>query len=358
MNQSETFAFAHGGPAGRGILRASPENFVVDEVLGFEPESEGEHVWLHLRKRGENTAWVARRIAALAGLPEREIGYSGLKDRHALTSQWFSVPVAPAREPDWTRLEDEGLSLLAVTRHGRKLRRGTHQANRFEIVVRGVECDETLLADRLDAVTRLGVPNYFGEQRFGRAGGNLDKVLAMFARRYRPKGRSESSLLLSSARSWLFNHVLDARVADGSWNRLMPGEVAMLDGTHSVFSVEDASDQALVARCEAFDIHPTGPLWGQGEPMSTGECRALEMTQAQQRHAQLAEGLAAAGLRQERRSLRLLAGGFSARHVPGEDGMCLHLSFALPAGTFATVVLREILATTEARQAGQPDRNS
>lgn len=334
---------AHGAPLLRARFRQSPEDFVVEEIDAFDASGAGEHLLLTVEKRGLNTAFAARRIAEWAGVPESAVGHAGLKDRHALTRQRFSVQLPGRADPPLEALafEDaasgEALRVLAAKRHARKLPRGALAGNRFVLTLRGVEADAAAVDTRLAAIRERGVPNYFGEQRFGREGGNLARAQAMFAgRRVR---REERSLLLSAARSELFNRVLARRVDGGVWDRGLEGEVWMLDGRRSVFGPEPF-DAALVARLAAFDIHPTAPLWGRGELRSTGEARALELAALEGDTAmRLRAGLEAAGLAQERRATRLRPAAL-AWEWP-EPGV-LQLRFALPPGTYATSVLAEI----------------
>ncbi|WP_147652823.1 tRNA pseudouridine(13) synthase TruD [Vulcaniibacterium gelatinicum] len=328
---------AHGGAVLAADIRTVPEDFLVEELPGFEPSGAGEHLLLTVEKRGMNTAFAAQRIARWAGIPEHGVGYAGLKDRHAVTRQRFSVHLPGRAEPDLAALEAEGLRVLAAARHARKLPRGALAGNRFVLVLRNVQGERAAIEARLRAIAARGVPNYFGEQRFGREGGNVGKALAMFAgRRVR---REERALLLSAARSALFNRVLAARVADGSWDRGLDGEVWMLEGSHSVFGPEPWSE-ALAARLTAWDIHPTGPLWGAGELRTGGAARAVEeATLADADMLALRAGLEAAGLRQERRALRVRPAELRAEWP--QDGM-LRLAFALPAGCYATAVLAEL----------------
>jgi tRNA pseudouridine13 synthase len=201
--------------------------------------------------------------------------------------------------------------------------------------LRDVVGDAEAIDARLAAIAAQGVPNYFGEQRFGRDGGNLAAARAMFAGRRVP--RDKRSILLSAARSEIFNAVLAQRVARGDWARGLSGEVWMLDGSHSVFGPVPM-DATLEQRCTALDIHPTGPLWGAGELRSAEAVRALE-AEAAQASADLAAGLEQAGLRQERRALRLPVANLAwARPAPD----VLQLEFFLPAGTYATTVLHAL----------------
>lgn len=333
---------AHGDAVLQARLRAAPEDFVVDELPGFEPSGQGEHLLLTVRKRGMNTAHAARCIAQWAGVGEIAIGYAGLKDRHAVTTQRFTVHLPKRNAPaiETLAIDDasgERLEVLDHAWHAKKLPRGALAGNRFVLVLRDVEGDRSAVNARLGAIATRGVPNYFGEQRFGRGGGNVAAALAMFAgRRVR---REQRSVLVSAARSELFNRVLAARIRGGCWDAALDGEVWMLDGTRSVFGPQPLDD-ALAARLDAFDIHPTGPLWGEG-PLRTQSAAAeleLEALAADDACA-LRAGLERAGLRQERRALRLRPQVLQWRWL---DGASLELSFALPPGTYATAVLAEL----------------
>ena len=328
---------AHGPAVVRARLRATPEDFRVDERDAFEASGQGEHLLLTVEKRGMNTAFAAKRIAAWAGIPEMGVSYAGQKDRHAVTRQRFIVHLPKKIAPDIATLESDDLRVLASAWHARKLPRGALAGNGFVLTLREVEGERGAIEDRLRAIAARGVPNAFGEQRFGRAGDNVAQALAMFDGR-RVK-REQRSMLLSAARSALFNRVLDARIADDTWDRALEGEVWMLDGSRSVFGPE-AFDDALAARLAAFDIHPTGPLWGAGELRSTGTARALESDAiADEQSMQLRAGLEAAGLKQERRSLRLRPTALQWEW-PAHD--VLRVSFDLPPGSYATTVLAEL----------------
>lgn len=338
--------FAFGGPPLNGVLRARPEDFEVEEVLGFEPSGAGEHLMLWVEKRGANTEWVARQLARIAGIGPVGVGFAGLKDRHAVTRQWFSLHLPGRDAPDFAATPVEGVRVLAAHRHARKLPRGALAGNRFRLVLREVAGDHAGAAAVLARIATEGLPNAFGEQRFGREGGNLDRARAMFAGRR--VDRAERGILLSAARSAIFNRALAARIVDGSWNRLLEGDVAQLDGSGSVFGPV-VPDAELAARCAALDLHPTGPMWGRGEPRSTLGVRALEEAAAAGL-PDLAAGLAAADLRQERRALRVRVEALAHR----VDGDALHLDFGLPAGAYATALVRELLAE---RPAGRDERH-
>ncbi|SCZ56063.1 tRNA pseudouridine(13) synthase TruD [Thiohalomonas denitrificans] len=331
------WAFAHGGPAGTGVIRTAPEDFRVDEIPLVTPDGAGEHVLLHVEKRGANTDFVARLLTRLAGVRPVDVSFAGMKDRHAVTTQWFSVRLGGSDEPDWSALESDEVRILDSIRHGRKLRRGALKGNRFSLVVREVEADRGELQERLEIIKAQGVPNYFGPQRFGRGAGNLDRAEALFRGEFRERNRTKRGLYLSAARSWLFNRVLSERVLTNTWNRPLTGEVLMLDGRSAVFPGE-ADDSALPGRVGAGEIHPTGPLWGEGHRMPAEDALRLE-DQVLTGLDSFKEGLEAARLKQERRALRL-----PVRHLEWNlQTDTLEIAFQLDPGTYATTVLRELL---------------
>jgi len=328
---------AGGVAAGTARLKGTPEDFVVEEELGFEPSGDGPHHFLFVEKTGCNTQWVADRLAAHAGVRPREVGYAGLKDRHARTRQWFSVPLRDAAPTEWNGFEAAGVMLLTVTRNRRKLRRGALRGNRFELRLRDVRADPDVLEEGLRRLAVAGAPNYFGAQRFGRGVGNLELARRLFEGG-RP-GRREREFALSAARAWLFNQVLARRVGDGSWHRALDGEVLILDGRGSVFAA-DVVDETLAARVAAGELHPTGPLWGRDGPRPGGGAAAAEQAAAAD-WGWLAAGLEAAGLQMARRSLRLWPREFEWGREQGD----WRLAFTLPAGEYATTLVREVLAT-------------
>ncbi|MGV8922300.1 MAG: tRNA pseudouridine(13) synthase TruD [Thermomonas sp.] len=342
---AEELARAHGAPVLCARIRTTPEDFRVDELDAFEASGSGEHLLLTIEKRGMNTAFAAKCIAQWAGVAESAIGQAGMKDRHAVTVQRFSVWLPKRIAPDIDALQSDELRVLGHAWHSRKLPRGALAGNRFRLVLRSMDGGSEAIDARLQRIATFGVPNYFGEQRFGRGGGNVAKAIAMFAGgRAR---REERSMLLSAARSELFNRVLDARVADATWNTALEGEVWMLDGSRSVFGPEPMSAD-LQARLEAFDIHPSGPLWGEGDLRSTGDAAACELRSLEGDTAmRLRIGLEKAGLKQERRALRLRPDALEWEWL-GADSLVL--TFELPPGCYATTVLRELGGITDVAQ--------
>ena len=284
---------AHGGACGSAVLKAVAEDFQVDEVLDIPLSGAGEHLWLWVEKRNLNTEEAARRLARAAGVPVRNISYAGLKDRQALTRQWFSLHLPGKADPALTGAEDETLMILQSGRHQRKLQRGAHSANGFTLRLTELKADHAELDARLERIKREGVPNYFGLQRFGHEGGNVHGAREYADRQQLPVQRNLRSRLLSAGRSYLFNRVLAERVAAGSWNQARVGDLLAFTDSRSFF------------------------------PAGEAECSDPRLI------------------------LRLPMGGLSW-HYPEPD--ILQLEFVLPTGCFATAVVRELVSL-----AGQTD---
>ncbi|WP_415880099.1 tRNA pseudouridine(13) synthase TruD [Methylomonas sp. TEB] len=327
--------YAYGGPSGTGAIKTEPEDFVVEEILSFEPEGSGEHVFLHIEKIGENTEYVARQLARHAGVRQHDVSYAGLKDRHGRTRQWFSVWLPGKADPDWSAIETDRLQVLQTVRHARKLKRGVLAGNRFTLLIRNWTGDQELAEKQLQHIKAQGFPNYFGPQRFGHHGQNIDRALAMFAGA--KVKREQRSLYLSAARSYLFNLILARRVEQANWQRAISGDVFKLDGSNSCFT-GDTNDVSLSARVEQGDIHPTGIMWGRGGKIATAEAGAIESAVIAA-NAAVADGLIAFDLEADRRALRALPQDMAWQWLDNQ----LKLSFNLPAGSYATALLREII---------------
>lgn len=326
-------AYPHAG--GSGTFRQSAQDFIVREQLPFEPDGAGEHLLIQIEKTDQNTDWIAKWLARSAGVERRDVGYCGLKDRHAVAYQWFSVP-ATHGEPDLSEPPD-GTVLLQTVRHGRKLRPGSHSANAFTLVLRDIKNAEQIEA-QLQAVQAGGCPNGFGLQRFGRGGGNLQSALEWFSGAKKPK-RHQRGHYLSAARSAIFNGVLARRVTDGSWCTAIEGDLLNLAGSGSVFPL-DTADPLIAGRLAEQDIHITGPLWGKGEAVKEVQTQAREGEWLGEQERALCVGLEANGLRAERRALRMCPADLQWEW--SDEQRQLALSFVLPPGQFATAVLHEL----------------
>ncbi|GGL94843.1 tRNA pseudouridine(13) synthase TruD [Pseudomonas asuensis] len=339
---------AHGPACGTAVLKATAEDFQVNEVLDIPLEGEGEHLWLWIEKRGLNTEEAARRLARAAGVPLRAISYAGLKDKQALTRQWFSLHLPGKTDPELSAAESDALSILKRVRHRRKLQRGAHAANGFTLRLTELLADKRMLEERLSKMATEGVPNYFGLQRFGYDGGNLDEARHFAQQGSLPEQRNRRSRILSAARSYLFNQILAQRVTAGNWNTARVGDLLAFTDSRSFFPAGEA--ECSDPRLAALDLHPTGPLWGEGDSPAGGSVQQEEQGVAADA-AELSAWLGNAGLRHERRILRLPINGLSW-HYPEPD--ILQLDFVLPAGCFATVVVRELVSLGTAGQTDTP----
>lgn len=319
----------------KGQFKSAVDDFKVDEIMGVELSGEGEHLWLQVEKTDCNTDWAARILAQQAGIKLHGVSYAGLKDRFGITCQWFSLHLPGKDNPEFCELEKEGIRILQQGRHRQKLKRGGLQGNRFALKIRHLQAQPDKLENRLQDIAQSGVPNYFGRQRFGFDMGNLHKAEKMFAGHYRRLKKHQRSLYLSAARSWIFNSILSARIQQQNWNQYLPGDVLMLAGKSACFADDGSAD--IARRIEQGELHPTGAMWGDGESQAAADCAVLEAEQADKTPA-LKQGLIDARLKHERRALRLMVNNMSWQI--GEDNLAL--SFDLPPGAYATMVLREI----------------
>jgi len=329
----------------QGMLKIKPEDFQVDEIPLVSPSGEGEHIYLHIKKREVNTHWVSRLLAEKFGVKELDVSYAGQKDRYAVTTQWFSI-YAPKVEMvlESRPFPDEDIEILAQTRHSKKLRRGDHIGNRFEIVLRDIKSSESetenegidhlkqAVEDNLQKIKLNGVPNYFGLQRFGRGGGNMDQALAMLTGQRREKNRQKKSMYLSAARSYIFNQVLGARIEQGLWGKPLAGDIDT-----SANETQNASQA-------------TAPMWGRGRLNSQAETLALEKNIAEPLE-DLCNGMEHAGLNQERRAIVSSIENMQWQWLESDESTVgLKISFALASVHYATSVLQEFINVIE------PDR--
>ncbi|MEM1261846.1 MAG: tRNA pseudouridine(13) synthase TruD [Pseudomonadota bacterium] len=335
-------------------MRAELADFRVVEQLGFEPDNDGPHTWLNVRKLGATTPWVAKQLAEHCGIAVRDVGYSGLKDRHAITEQWFSVPL-PA---DDSRLQAGEIApdveIVARVPARRKLKRGTHRGNDFELIIRDTALTDNTLAARIDAIRRDGFPNYFGPQRFGREFGNLG--LADRAVRGQKLRGPKREYAISAARSFLFNGFVGQRVAERLLLDWQEGDRASLDGSRSHFSV-DLDDPDLMSRTANGDIHPSATLWGREGSLLAGPAANREQALIRELGKEawcdwLERGRSTSMLRPVRVRASALTYQYDAANAR------LRLQFGLPAGSFATALLAEIVDVRDVRAHSRVSSNT
>jgi len=343
-----SLAYANGESRCTGVYKVQPQDFVVEEQIAFSLSGEGEHLWCWVEKTGENTDWVSHQLAKWAGVPTSRIGVAGQKDRHAVTRQWFSIQLPGMDDPNPEDLGLDSVKILKMVRHQRKLQTGGLKGNRFELVIREIkgECDG--LESRLEAIKIHGVPNYFGEQRFGNQGRNLPKATEFFSGALTRVKRNQKSMYISAARSWLFNLILSERIQQGTWNQFVAGDVVQLDGSSKWF--EDDGSENLAERVQQLDLHPTGAMVGRGELPSKLSVLALEQTILES-FSEWIEGLEKLGLKQDRRALRVMPEDVAWQWLEsGAEEKRLKVCFSLPSGSYATMVLRELLQVDDAQR--------
>jgi tRNA pseudouridine13 synthase len=333
------------GPAAlHGITRSVPEDFEVFEDLGFEPTGEGEHLLLQVEKAGMTTPELVARIAVDYSIAPRLIGFSGLKDKHAVTTQWLSLHLPGKQHAEVQARPTDGYRILRAVRHRARLRRGTHKSNLFRLRIRGVNALPAVSVEQLDAVAAGGMANYFGPQRFGRGGANVEQALEKLDRgRTR---RQQRSLLLSALRSLLFNEVLALRISEDCWRRPVDGDVFMLRGSRSIFSAP--LDDDLRHRFEQLDISSSASLHGGGRCLLQGAAQQFEL-RVQARHPQIVACLERQGARLQMRPLRVAVEDFDYRLERASSS--LFLQARLPAGSYATSLLAHFVNASEGAQA-------
>jgi len=323
-------------PSSSARIRVEPEDFIVKEDLGYEPEGEGEHHYLYIRKRGENTDWVARQLANFCQVSPRDVAYAGKKDRHALTEQWFSVHLPGSRRVlNWALFGGDSIQVLKASKHKRKIKLGNLRGNRFAIRLRELT-QQTEFASRLEHI-KNGVPNYFGEQRFGQEGGNLVKGLQMLNGELDERQRVKRGLYISAVRSQLFNTVVAARLNGSGLRAPLQGDVLIEPYTQKCEHWDRLSD-SQTRRFEANQSVLSAPLWGKGELYTQDEARIFEQSVLTPYQA-VCDQLASLGLRQERRAALLVPQRVAVHNEA--DGQWV-IEFDLPSGCFATSVLREL----------------
>lgn len=329
--------FAHGRPTSYGQLKVLTEDFCVEENLGFDLTGEGEHLFLLIEKKGLNTEDMLKILGQTLSLPYKAISYAGLKDKSAKTSQWFSLHLPGVSDPNLDSLNTTNYRLLQAKRHNKKLRIGALKENHFTIKISDFNYDETVLLSRMEQIKAHGVPNYFGPQRFGYNGSNLERAKEVLLGNKKIKNRHLRGIYYSAARAFLFNQIVSLRVEESCWNSPVKGDLMMLAGSNSVFQL-DTVDDAIKQRISEHDVAPAACLWGKGKELLTEQALQIQ-NQALAAWSQWCVSLEQHGLIKSYRSMVLYP-----ENLQFSDNV---FSFTLPSGTYATTVLRELLYTLD-----------
>ncbi|BFT29082.1 tRNA pseudouridine(13) synthase TruD [Alteromonas sp. D210916BOD_24] len=351
---TDHWQYYYAKPVSTGIFKFQAEDFQVVEDLGYEPCGEGEHQFVFIEKINTNTAFVAEQLARFVKLPLRQITYAGRKDKYAVTQQWFGIHAPGKPDFDFSSFDLEGVRVLKQVRHNRKLRTGQLKGNHFTITLRQVLHPEAI-EERLQDIAQQGVPNYYGEQRFGvmrlnemgevQRGGNLVMAERM-VNGETIRHRNKRSMALSALRSWLFNEMLSARLAQGQFDTVLDGDALMLTGSNSFFihssggEKESKEQQDAQHRYDTKDICPSAPLWGKGELPTRATAFSLEQNVANT-NSEVIDFLSQCGFEQERRAIKIWPSQLQWQ----SKGDTFTVSFSLPSGCFATSVLRECVET-------------
>ena len=321
-------------PKQTALLKAECADFVVKEQLGYDMSGDGEFVALKVRKTDCNTLFVGEQLAKFAGISARNMSYAGLKDRKAVTEQWFSLQMPGQPTPDFSQFSLEGVEILDVTRHQRKIRIGSLQGNHFEILLRNVEETDELKV-RLDFLAKNGFPNYFTEQRFGRDGNNLTQALRWANGEIKVKDRNKRSFYLSAARSEIFNLIVAKRIELGLAQQVLNGDILQLNGSHSWFVVDESEDLAqLQQRLVQQDVLLTAPLIGEEEKSAVDFEHEIFA-----QHQALFDLMRQERMKAARRAILMQPQHFQWQFEPNG----LRLQFDLPAGSYATALIRELV---------------
>ncbi|CAK9885842.1 MAG: tRNA pseudouridine synthase D [Candidatus Erwinia impunctatus] len=337
-------AWFYGQPTAHGVIKTTAEDFVVIEELGYQPDGEGEQLLLRVRKRGANTRFVADALAKYAGIPAREVSFAGMKDRHAVTEQWFCLRLPGKMTLDFSAFQLEGCQILQIARHRRKLRTGGLQGNHFRLIVREVTGRDEV-EQRLSLIEEGGFPNYFGEQRFGFQGNNLQQAERWAKGNLQVRDRNKRSLLLSATRSVMFNQVTSERLRlQPGKPQVITGDALQLAGRGSWFVAQEDELPELQARVERHELSITAPLPGCGEWGSQNAALHFEQAVLSDKTT-LCQLLEREKVNASRRAMWVIPQQLTWQW---QDDTTLALTFSLPAGSYATSLIRELLQTDHA----------
>ncbi|WP_314878708.1 tRNA pseudouridine(13) synthase TruD [Haemophilus parahaemolyticus] len=328
-----------GKPQQAGRLKAEFADFIVREELGYPLAGEGEFVAVKVRKTNANTLFVGEQLAKFVGISVKNMSYAGLKDRHAVTEQWFCLHLAGKETPDFSAFECEGVEILEVTRHNRKIHTGALEGNYFELLLRDVEKTDEL-KQRLNQLQAVGFPNYFTEQRFGRDGHNLTQAQRWASGEISVKDRKKRSFYLSAARSEVFNLVVSQRIADQQMQTVLLGDYLQLAGSNSFFEVKVEDLVQSQQRLDENDVLLTAPLIGENSLEQKGNEREKAIVA---QHENLISLMKKERMNAARRAILCKPQDLHWQFEP--EG--LRLIFFLNSGSYATGLVRELIILNE-----------
>ncbi len=332
-----SLAYLCGKPTAKGKIKAKPEHFKVIENLGYDLAGSGEHLMVSIRKTGENTSFVANELAKACGVKSKDVSWAGLKDRHAVTEQWLSVHLPAGGFPNLALFQKEhpSIEILSMTRHNKKLRPGDLAGNHFEVTLSEVTDVEEVLK-RLAVVAQQGVPNYFGNQRFGKDGNNLSEARRWGRDNVRTRNQNQRSLYLSTARSWIFNQIVSGRIEEGCFDHFVDGDIALVNGQQTSVSSEQLAEFNQLLGQDKVQI--SAALAGDNTLPTQSEALSIEQKYIDSEE-DLMKLIRGNRMRHDRRAIALKAQDLSWE----VEGDSITLKFSLDAGSFATSIVRELI---------------
>lgn len=336
----ETLSYLHGKPLSNGLYKQSDADFVVKEDLGYSLDGEGEHIFVHVQKQNCNTVFVAEQLAKFAGISAKLVGYAGLKDRNAITEQWFGLHIPGKFTPDFSTFELEGCKILHVTRHSKKLRIGNLKGNSFTLLLRNID-NRADVEQRLALIQASGVANYFGEQRFGKENNNIEQAMLWAKGEIKVKDRKKRSFYLSAARSAIFNGIVSERIKQNTARIVLNGDILQLADRGSWFIAQHDELNSLQQRVNDAELNITAPMLGDNGPQTTDDALSFEQHYVDQHWTDFLTLFRQERLETARRAMLLRPKDINWIWI---DDTTLQLDFWLPAGSYATAVLRELIA--------------
>ena len=339
---SPSLLYPYGAPEISGVIKSEVADFKVDETLGFEPSGEGEHLFLQIEKTGLSTHELIDQVAIDFNIKPRDVGYSGLKDKHAVTRQWLSLHLAGQMQ-SMKIPESSAYKILSQGWHTRKLKPGSHRSNCFEVLIREVDSFDGTAQQQLDLIREKGMANYFGQQRFGRSDDNVSRALQVFAnaRKTRKLSRTRKGIYLSALRSELFNQILSARIKNDIWNKPAEGDVFMLSGSQSIF--QEAITDEILERFSQFDISSTASLFGEGENRLKLQALQIEQTVFEE-NVEICDCLLRLKARLHRRPIRIQVKNLEVDYQSADK--LINIKAELPRGSYFTSLLNHFVDIT------------